>query len=231
MPIITATIADPHVTNFKGNEFFFYGEHDECFCLLSATNMYLNVRLFDTNSKAPIMTEAGIIVGNEMVGIKKFFVSSLNTTMSYIIAQEHSEDIENLACDTIHRFDSGLVDRRGNPIEGSFKIFHDHVDVDTGNFKVKIYRCTDKEHNAVGPPHLDIYYEVGEIGVLSEGIWPHGIVGQSLDPDKTDNLQGDENDYKVSDIFARDFIYDCFSKRKVENKQWFIGVNKRSITM
>lgn len=232
MPVtVSQTIADPHVTNFKGKEFFFYGNHDECFCLISSSNFYLNVRLYDTQSKAPIMTEAAIVVGNSQVGVKKYFVSSLNAGMEYIVVKNHTTDIVNLPCDSIEVFDTGLMDRKSEPIFGSLKVFHDHIVCHTGNFITKIVRCTNKEHNALGPAHLDIYNSVDEIGILTEGVWPHGLVGCSLHPDCQNDFFGKESDYKISDLFETDFEFNVFEKYDLDKKQWFVGADKKAISM
>jgi|694.fasta_scaffold12037_9 hypothetical protein len=227
----TSVIADPHVTNFQGKEFFFYGAHDECFCLISSSNFYLNVRLYDTNSKAPIMTEAALVVGNEQVGLNKYFVSSLEERLSYIIAQKRNDESLVLPCGHEEKFDTGLVNKKGDSILGCFRVAHDHVHIDTGNFITKIYRCTDKDHNLIGPPHLDIYHEVGEIGVLTQGVWPHGLVGQSINFEIEENYQGEEMDYRVPDLFSHEFKYDRFKQQELSNKKWFVGTDKKSISM
>lgn len=228
----TITAFDPHVINFQGKEFFFHGKHDQCVNLISSSNFYLNVKLYDTGAHATIMTEAAFVIGNQEVGLTKFHVKSIDTTLSYIIVQEYKNgEFKTIACDTKVNFNTGLVDIKGKPIIGSMEVFHDQAIINTGNFIVQSIRCTDPDHNLVGPPHLDLSYDIPENGVLTQGVWPHGILGQSINPEMTQDYEGEENDYQVDHLYSHDFKFDRFGQVKLENKRWFVGASKKSITV
>lgn len=227
----TMTAIDPHVVNFQGKEFFFYGKHGQCVNMVSSSNFFLNVKLYDTGAHATIITEAAFVIGNDEVGLTKFHLKSVDTTLDYIIVQKYEDGhFRTIACDTEVEFDSGLLDVKGKPVMGKMKVYHDQAIINTGNFIVQSIRCTDPDHNLIGPPHLDLYYDIPENGVLTQGVWPHGILGQSINPEMTQDYEGEENDYQVDHLYSHEFKFDRFGQVKLENKRWFVGASKKSIS-
>lgn len=224
-------VGDPHIINFKDEHFDFMGEHGKCYNVICSSNFLLNVRMFDTGGGFTIMTEAGIVIGNPENGFLKYSVSAKDNSISYVILKSHNDQEKIVKCEVKEKFKTGLIDKRSKKVGGFIKASHKDVIVDAGDFYVYIVRCTNKKHVEKGPPHLDLYANVQRNGVLTQGIWPHGIVGQSLNPDNTKFLEGEEEDYLVSDLFSHDFKFDCFNKSDAKNIKYGVGVDRKSISV
>jgi hypothetical protein len=171
---------DPHCGGFYGEKFDFMGEDGKYYCMLSAGTLQLNVRMHCMpESTFTYIDEVGIKVGNNEVGIVKIKMGLDVDESNYAVAHL---DTHQISRDPVY-FSSGLKTKFGEAVRGSVHLQTDTLVVEAGNCMISIKRVTEDEE--LGEiPHLDVHVDVLELGMLSDGVMPHGVIGQTIDKDR-----------------------------------------------
>lgn len=209
-------IADPHIENFKGQKFDFMGKHNQCFCMITTGTTQLNVLLIDTAVNFTVVIEAGLVISQPDAEPHNFTVVSTMYEPYYITVKHGNELIK---VGQKKDFLTSLKDKNGDFVQGSVSLTHESALFNTGNFTINLTRCHCRVHALQGHPHLDITAKVNPIGFLSDGVLPHGVIGQSLYSTNKVVLEGEEEDYRVESLHSVDFKFKRFGlKQMVEPK-------------
>lgn len=199
---------DPHCVGFYGEKFDFMGEDGKYYCMLSTGTLQLNVRMHSMpESTFTYIDEVGVKVGNNEVGIVKIKMGLDIDDKNYCIAHL---DTHQISRDPVY-FSSGLKNKVGDAIMGCVHLQTDTLIIETGNCIVSIKRVTEDEE--LGEiPHLDVKIKVLETGMLSDGVMPHGVIGQTIDtdrePPKSDTIldRVPEHVYRLTDAYIDVYV-------------------------
>lgn len=199
---------DPHFVGFKGNKYDVMGQPDHFYNLLSDSNVQYNAKFvpWKGNEKATVVGEAGIQVGNAESGL---------THVSFSLNGEALVDGVKLNDGESRVFQTGLRDMEGNFITGSAKLNGKDLIVNTGEYVITLMAKPDG--------YIDHKLQVTKLGVQSDGVLPHGLLGQTGRPDysKGDGKQGEGaqgegaidgvyTDYEVGSLFDSQFKFNQF---------------------
>lgn len=200
---------DPYFAGFDGQNYEVSGEHGKVLNILSDSNIQVNA-LFN-NCIHPdfdgltYMHAFGIKVGNKSVGVHKIF---------YSIDKPPRFDHELIGENKI--FPTGIYDAKGQMVMGSVGKIGNKLIINTGEYILELGRMSECNQDM-----LSIKASVTSLGVLADGVLPHGILGVTGRFDKRYTnggnqgegiLDGNWKDYIVSSLYADDFKYNCFEK-------------------
>jgi hypothetical protein len=179
----STTEADPHCKGFGGEMFDFTGEDGKYYNMMSTGTLQVNVRVKAISPYAPqftFMDEIAIKIGSKSVGLSHV-IMGLN-----IDEWEFPEvflDMHKVSKNTITYIYTGLKDRCQNKVLGYIHILKNKLVINSGNFTIRIYRMSTHPE-MVNIPHLDMSFKATTLGVLSDGIMPHGVLGQTVDQER-----------------------------------------------
>ena len=233
------TVTDPHCTGFFGEKFDFMGDDGKYYCMLSTGTLQINSRMKAvTKSDFTFIDEIGVTIGSQETGLTHIKMG--------LDIESDGQSIALLDKHTITRnpiyFSTGLKSKDGNVVMGSVHLETETLYVNAGSCIIKICRVTqDEEMGDI--PHLDMHLEVLPLGMLSDGVMPHGVLGQTVDKDRVKPkgllgkgihegvyrlheadcdafmkqgfrvVEGNYKDYEVSGPFAQDFPHNRFGTK------------------
>ena len=211
------TTGDPHVVGFNGEEYDFMGDDNVVYNMISTGTTQVNVRMSEIIPERTYMSEIGIKVPNYKFRIWLDEKSEIQCELNEKPINRNSQQ------ETVY-FLSGLKNKDGSDNMGVavFNLEDKWVTIDTGNCKFYIYKETEMYDNTVSCPHLNISTIVQEIGILSDGVKPHGFMGVTANHNTTRDcigangegiIEGEYTDYEVSGIFADDFKFNSFGTK------------------
>lgn len=192
-------IDDPHIIGFNGSKFDFMGKGDKSYALLSASNVQVNMKVKEFSPNFTYVSEVGVLIGTDKI-------TKIHMTLPFNIFIDGKGLKGRMAA-----FDTGLPKRYG---QGSVRIVNNHIICLTGAYKVNVsmyHRMPEGDFD-----HFNVGAEVMPFGVLSEGVIPHGILGQtshSMMSTIKYPYEGVEDDYLVSDVFSYDFKFNRFGTK------------------
>lgn len=227
-PIFTIMAEDPHIVTFRGDEFDFMGEHGKWYNFLSAGTVQLNAKMTTFESNRTYISAVGLKLGHKLDAI-------------HLVHAQMDGDIIAFDLADLHGAKSYLLNEMNQPFEMSVDIKpKKYLSINAGNFVIKITRGIEM-YNEIRCPHINIHVDIGELGTISDGVIPHGVVGQFATrlkglPRKLVCKQGEGiidgnyNDYEVSGPFADDFKFNRFNTEPTTEKKYGYGVSRHAIS-
>lgn len=218
-----ALMGDPHFYGFEGESFFFNGEVGKCYNLFSDDGIQVNslFRHWETSStnNFTAMEEIGITIIIDKIpkikNSKKKLFKKINATEIKIKIKANGDISVNneYVCDSLDpilEFVDDLKDYFTDEEIEKFKKTEGYGEFMKANiirfwpYNFIITRSTDH----VNTPYLNIIARLD--GNTTNR--PHGVIGQTADFDgkPKEKLDGEECDYKVSDLWASDFKFNKF---------------------
>lgn len=205
-------IGDPHIKGFEGDVFDFMGDHNKIYNLFSSGTIQINMKIKKSSPQLHDLTHVdslGVKIANEKIEMHSYLTELGMLAATFNKSQITPKKLE---------FDTGLKKRNQTIIIGSVKTINNRIDIDAGNYKISLIRRDPDEEVPVH--HLNINIAITKLGILYDGIFPHGVVGQTADLDGKPRMSQDKNglgaidgtytDYEVSDLFADDFKFNRF---------------------
>jgi hypothetical protein len=206
---------DPHYVGLDGGVFDVQGVDGEIYNILSDSNVQVNsqYKKWNGNDGITVVDKTGIKVGtNDTFNTK----GEQKATEIQIEAGDAAPKVdgEDLALGQTKEFDTGLKDKDGKYVKGFVKYVEEggvkKVVVNTGE-----YEMTYTKQGTGANTYLDQGTKVTTLGVKSDGVLAHGILGETahFDGTKRDGKQGAGaqgegaidgvyTDYKVTGLFA-----------------------------
>lgn len=233
---ILATSSDPHMEGFDGDKFDFMGEHGKIFNMLSAGHVQVNGRIRGISGSMDwtFFDRIYIKVGDEAVGFSHFHMGLEQNFFKPAVAFMNDDQI--LQSKT---FPTGLFDQNGDEVQGRVEMTQNDMIVDVGAYKIIVTRVETEYDLEV--PHINMKIEIGELGILCDGVYPHGVVGQTADFDGIPKfgfgkqgegvIEGVYTDYEVSGGFADDFKFNRFGTRPTTEARYGDYRLKKSVGM
>lgn len=205
-------IGDPHIRGFEGDVFDFMGDHDKIYNLFSCGTVQINMKIKQSSPSLHDLTHVdafGLKIGDNRIEMYSHL-----TELGMLAAKLNNIPITSKKTE----FDTGLKNKNNTPIIGFAKTNNNQVHIETGNYKIVLIRRDPDDEVPVH--HLNINIHITKLGILYDGIYPHGIVGQTADLDGKPRISEDKNglgaidgtytDYEVSDLFSDDFKFNRF---------------------
>ena len=227
-----AIFLDPHVIGFEGDDFDFMGEVGKIYNMLSTGTIQVNGKMGGKNNYTHF----------EHIGIKVGKSKSIQ-----YIEMPYERDFLNFPKATLNKkritqkpidFATGLKSKDGKAVMGYACLNNDCLYVDAGSciIKVKHHPATDE----LPVRCLNLLIRIKELGILSDGIFPHGVIGQTADGDGKGKIgrgkqgegviEGVYTDYEVSGLFADDFKFNRFGIQPMTKPRYGVGVKLQSIS-
>lgn len=217
----SALMGDPHFYGFEGESFFFNGEIGGCYNLFSDDGIQINslFRYWETSRQDNFtaMEEIGVTIVTSKIprvkGRKKGFQRKVDVLKIKITANDGVSVNDEHVCDSLDPIFGFLENlneyfteeeiEKFKRTEGYGEAMSAYV-VRFWPYNFIITRSTDH----VNAPYLNL---IVRLDGTSESR-PHGIVGQTADYDgkPKEKIDGEESDYKVSDLWANDFKFNKF---------------------
>ncbi len=232
-----AVISDPHIWGFEGDIFDFMGEAGKVYNMLSARSLQVNVRM-GTDSPQNGLTficEVGVKVGNMDTGITRIHFKVERDALGFPLAYIDGKRIGQRP----YFFPMGLIAPNGEKLTGSVFLQGNWLDFETGAYRLGFLRADPIIELKV--PHIDICYETQNLGVLYDGVPPHGVVGQTADLDGKGRfgrgkqgegaIEGVYTDYEVSDLWADDFKFNRFGTEPTVTPTLGACAKKKSLSV
>jgi hypothetical protein len=210
---------DPHMKGFNGEDFFFNGEFDQWFNLLSAEDMQFNAYFtyWHTSGEENLtaMRKFAIMTRNNQGDLRRVIFDAENGV--YLNDEEIAEETHTVYEDgfilRVNDIDVVRFAQDGNNFHRPGHIVPVKVvSLETRNYMIYMVNTTDH----VNPPALDI-----RIDCKNNKLRAHGVIGQTSyyvgEPRRQCfGLQGEgiiegvHTDYIVSDAWGTDFKYNRF---------------------
>lgn len=204
---------DPHYIGLEGGKFDVQGVDGEIYNILSGSNLQVNSQYKAWGSKdVTVVGATGI-----KVGTKDTFNTKGERKATQI--EVHADngvtvDGETLQVGQRKEFETGLKDKDGKFIKGFVEVKEENGQkkavINTGEYQLT-YLFQSGDHGK----YLDQTVQVTTLGVLSDGQYEHGILGQTADFDGVARngkegagaqgegaIDGDYTKYRVNGLFA-----------------------------
>lgn len=222
---------DPHFVGMLGQKYDVMGEPNKCYNIVSCKNFQFNVYFMEMplegGEENTWMMKCGIKVGDERVGVKKVFFSS-----KYV--KFNGTEIPDSKKLFYKKFPSGIINQDGTDVEAyviyksGFAAHHRVLEVCSGAISIKVWWQHWYYPNFVFPT-ITLSLDIKPIGLLADGVMPHGLLGQTANEKHSKNfsgvgeskqgegvIDGHYSDYEVSDLFADDFKYNRFGVERMQ---------------
>ena len=217
----SAMMGDPHFYGFEGESFFFNGEIGGYYNLFSDEGIRINslFRYWETSRQDNFtaMEEIGITIVTSKIpkvkGRKKGFQRNVDVLKIKITANNGVSVNDESVCDSLDPI-FGFLDNlneyftdeeieKFKRTEGYGEAMNAYV-IRFWPYNFIITRSTDR----VNAPYLNLIVRLDGTAATR----PHGVVGQTADYDgkPKEKIDGEESDYKVSDLWASDFKFNKF---------------------
>lgn len=148
---------DPHIVSANGGKYDF--QQLGTYNLLQDTGINLNANLTGTGvpGQPTYITEAGLTLPNAQLDVKTDGTATLNDGQSTLTLQDGQ---------SIQLADGSTITKKGNIITAT-----------TPEYNIKIDASNPEK---VTTPHLNIAVDSGANGVMSDGIAPSGLLGETF---------------------------------------------------
>ncbi len=174
----TSVVGDPHCIGFGGERYDFMGEHGKYYSMLSTGTLQVNARMLAVPlSDFTFIDHVGIKIGCRESGCVHIGVA-IGSDAPIATLEDY------IATESPVYFDTGLRCGSGTAAMGSLVVEKKTIKVDAGNFTIRIVQRDHDEETNTDIPHLNLFFEVGELGLLSDGVTPHGVIGQTANKDR-----------------------------------------------
>jgi hypothetical protein len=204
-------VNDPHAVGFDNEFFDFAGEPHTWFAIYSSPALHMN----------------GLVVPSPgMPGRTHFGAVALLVHKTRILVEMRDEglavSLDGRAFIGSVAFESGNRNSLNKPYLARLRVERTRMRLMTGEITARIYRDIHGLPDLFTDEHLDIYLRVGVLGTLSNGVYPHGVLGQTADADFAPRLpvpggmqgegviEGTHLDYRVSGSFETDTKFSRF---------------------
>jgi hypothetical protein len=233
----TTTTLDPHCVGFRGQVYDFMGEPDKVYCFYSSKTIFENLYLSEWMYKKTYISKIGLCV------LKNKIEVGLTKKGDSLYCLFNGKEMNREGFDEIAYFPTGIFDQNDKEIEGYLVCDKDNkwCSVKCGSINLH-YWWGDMLYENVICPHLNESLTVTEIGILSQGVLPHGVVGCTARYDKEPDLmfglspqgrgiiEGHYTDYEVSGLFETDFKYNKFGAEPDTEALFGIGTDNVAIS-
>lgn len=233
----TSTIGDPHCFGFRDQIYDFMGEPNKTYCFYSHKTIFANFHLSKWDESKTYISKIGLCV------LKNKIEVGLAESGDSLYCLFNGKPVNKDDFIEILNFSTGVFDEKGNEIQGYAVCDENNkwCNVKCGLFDIQ-YWWSDELYENVTCPHLSQSTTVLDIGVLSQGVLPHGIIGCTARYDKDPDLlfgldyqgrgiiEGHYTDYEVSGLFETDFKYNKFGAEPDTEALFGIGTNSQSIS-
>lgn len=231
----TEVTLDPHCTGFRGQIYDFMGEPDKTYCFFSSKTIFENFHLTEWQDKKTYISKIGLCVLKNKIEIR--------LAENSLYCHFNGTPMNREGMNEIANFPTGIEDKEGNEITGYLVCDKDNkwCNIKCGSMEMQ-YWWGDMLYDKVFCPHLNQNMVVTEIGILSQGVLPHGVVGCTARYDKDPDIlfgfgpqgrgiiEGHYTDYEVSGLFQTDFKYNKFGAEPDTEPLFGIGSDTKSFS-
>ncbi len=175
---------DPHIEDADGGKYNFH--HPGIFNIVKDKDVQLNAKITASANNTAVNTEAGVTVGGRTV----YVTADGTTKVGYKDPNIVNADVTLADGQTVLLDDGGSVSRAGNK-----------VTVQTTEYKMQF--DTNKDFNGTKYMDIDVWSKAG--GVMTDGVAPSGILGETFDAD-SDQVTAPKQDldsYKEDSILQK----------------------------
>jgi hypothetical protein len=214
---VGTSLLDPHLVGFNGEKYDFMGESGKIYNLFTSGTLQINMKLEEFLPERTYITAVGIKAGNSSIGVQEISVLLLKSEIECFY---NGKPANRFGLNEVFNFNTGLKNQQGSSVYGwaVCDLKDRWLNVNTGSCDITVYHDNEMYENAICP-HLNISVKVEKLGLISDGVAPHGILGITAScinprtctgPNGKGIIDGKPADYEVSSLFSDDCKYNRF---------------------